>query len=102
MVNENIKPTNDFAVPYYAYATMSAINVAANSYVNKTLTFSSSVEWKKIVITAEFQANGAMVNITPYSGNVAYVTVVNHKTSAISGTLRVRALMSANVTMSLS
>ncbi|MBQ5896609.1 MAG: hypothetical protein IIW75_08630 [Bacteroidaceae bacterium] len=102
MVNENIKPSNDFAVPYYAYATMSAVSVAANSYVNKTLTFSSSVSWSKIVITAEFQANGAMVNITPYSDTVAYVTVVNHKTSAISGTLRVRALMPANVTMSLS
>lgn len=102
MVNENIKPSNDFVVPYYAYATMSSVSVAASSYVNKTLTFSSSVDWKKIVITAEFQTDGAMVNIAPYSGTVAYVTVVNHKTSAISGTLRVRALMSANVTMSLS
>ena len=102
MMHENIKPSNDFAVPYYAYATMSAVSVSANSYVNKTLTFSSSVEWRHMVITAEFQADGAMVNITPYSGTVAYVTVVNHKTTAISGMLRVRALMSVNVTMSLS
>ena len=103
MVNENIKPSNDFAVPYYAYKELSGILVPANSYVNKTLTFSSSIEWKLTVITAEFQINGATTNIVPLSGTTAYATVVNHTSSAILGILRVRALLSVpNVTMTIS
>lgn len=102
MVNENIKPSNDFAVPYYAYAQLGSVLVAANSYVNKTLTFSPSIDWRNTVITAEFQQPGAMTNISPVSGASAYVTVVNHTSSAISGWLRVRALLSKNTTMSLS
>lgn len=102
MINENIKPSNDFAVPYYAYTELSGISVPASSYVNKTLTFSRSIEWSNIVITAEFQVNGATTNIDPVSETSAYVTVVNH-TSAIVGVLRVRALLSIpNVTMTLS
>lgn len=103
MINENIKPSNDFAVPYYVYKELSGISVPANSYVNKTLTFSSSIEWGLAVITAEFQINGAMTNIVPKSATSAYVTVVNHTSSAIVGILRVRALLSVpNVTMTLS
>ena len=103
MINENIKPSNDFAVPYYAYKELSGISVPANSYVNKELTFSSGIDWKNIVITAEFQINGATTNIAPQNGTFAYVTVVNHTSSAIVGILRVRALLSVpNVTMTLS
>ena len=103
MVNENIKPSNDFAVPYYAYKELSGITVPANSYVNKTLTFSRSIDWHITVITAEFQVSGAMTNIAPLSETSAYVTVVNHTSSAIVGILRVRALLSIpNVTMTLS
>ena len=102
MINENIKPSNDFAVPYYAYKELSAVSVPANSYVNKTLTFSPSIDWHNTVITAEFQQAGGMTNISPVSGTSAYVTVVNHTSSAISGILRVRALASRNITMSLS
>lgn len=103
MINENIKPSNDFAVPYYAYKELSGITVPANSYVNKALTFSSNIVWGITVITAEFQINGAMTNIVPLSENSAYVTVVNHTSSAIVGILRVRALLSVpNVTMTIS
>ena len=103
MINENIKPSNDFAVPYYAYTELSGISVPAFSYVNKTLTFSSGIDWGNIVITAEFQINGATTNIVPQSETLAYVTVVNHTSSAIVGILRVRALLSVpNVTMTLS
>lgn len=102
MVNENIKPSNDFAVPYYAYKDLSGVSVPANSYINKTLTFSPSINWQTTVITSEFQAAGAMTNISPISGSSAYVTVVNHTSSAISGILRVRALLSGNTTMTIS
>lgn len=102
MINENIKPSNDFAVPYYSYKELSGITVPANSYVNKTLSFSPSINWKTTVITSEFQVAGAMTNISPISGASAYVTIVNHTSSAISGILRVRALLSGNTTMSLS
>lgn len=103
MVNENIKPSNDFAVPYYAYKDLSGISVPANSYVNKTLTFSSGIDWHNTVITAEFQQVGTITNIDPLSGTSAYVTVVNHTSSAIVGMLRVRALLSVpNVTMTIS
>lgn len=102
MINENIKPSIDFAVPYYAYVGISAFSVPANSYVNKTLTFSSGIDWGNIVITAEFQQAGAMTNIDPASETSAYVTVVNHTSSAISGILRVRVLSSRNITMTLS
>lgn len=102
MINENIKPSIDFAVPYYAYVGTSALSVPANSYINKTLTFSPACDWARMVITAEFQQAGAMVNISPVSGSKAWVTVVNHTSSAISGFLRVRALLSGELTMTIS
>lgn len=102
MVNENIKPSNDFAVLYYAYAQLGSVLVAANSYVNKTLTFSQGINWKEVVITSEFQQPGAMTNISPVNASRAYVTIVNHTSSAISGWLRVRALSAVNATMTLS
>lgn len=102
MINENIKPSNAFSLPYYAYAEKSPVSVATNSYVNRTLQFSSAISWKDIVITAEYQQPGAMVNISPVNGTSCYVTIVNHTSSAISGILRVRALLSVNVTMSIS
>ena len=101
MINENIKPSNDFAVPYYSYIDKTGITVNASTYTNRTLTFSPSIDWQHTVITAEFQAAGAMTNINPVSGTSAYVTVVNHTSSAISGILRVRALSSRNITMTL-
>lgn len=103
MVNENIKPSNDFAVPYYSYTELSGVTVPANSYINKALIFSSPINWKNMVITSEFQQVGAMTNISPVNGSSAYITVVNHTSSAIYGIIRVRALLPApNITMSIS
>lgn len=102
MIKEHIKPSINFAVPYYAFTEMSGVSVPANSYVIKTLTFSANVNWKTVVITAELQYMGATVNISPQSETLAYVTVVNHTSSAITGILRIRALVANNMTMSIS
>ena len=102
MIQEHAKPSDDFIAPYYAYTEQSGVSVPANSYINKTLRFSNGVNWGTMIITSEFQQAGAMTNISPVNATGGYITVVNHTSSAISGVLGVRALLSGNVTMSIS
>lgn len=101
MVKEKIKPSDTIACPYYAYKDKASVTVAANSYVNLTLGFSTPIDWSTCVITSEFQSDGCITDINPVNASQAKVSVTNHTGSSKTGIVRVRALLSVNATMTL-
>lgn len=101
MVKEKPQETLDFPFPYYAYAEKN-LTVPANSEVYLTLTFSSSIAWGNLMITALIQTGSCYVNIQPSNATRAYIRVWNYAGSSLTGTVRVMALLPVNATISLS
>lgn len=102
MIKEKIKPSVAIDCPHYLYVDKSNVTVAANSYTYLTLTFSSGVFWDKQVICSLFQTDGCTTNVCPSTGTTARIYIKNHTGSSKTGILRVMALLSVDVTATLS